>query len=73
MNNKVLKIVLVLVCIVVITSIGIAQPPAGPLPGGGTGGTPPCWAPECVPIDGGLSFLLAAGALLGFKSLKGKK
>ncbi len=73
MNNKVLKIVLVLVCIVVITSIGIAQPPAGPPPGGGTGGTPPCWAPECVPIDGGLSFLLAAGALLGFKSLKGKK
>ncbi|MFD1552182.1 hypothetical protein DNU06_00200 [Putridiphycobacter roseus] len=75
MNNKGLKIVLLLVCIVAITAIGIAQPPAGPPPGGGITGanTPPCWAPECVPIDGGLSFLLAAGALLGFKSLKGKK
>jgi hypothetical protein len=35
-----------------------------PNPGGGKGG-PPCWPPPCVPIDGGVSFLIAAGVLLG--------
>lgn len=52
-----------------------AQPPGGPPPGGGgsTGTTPPCWDPECVPIDGGLGFLLAAGAFLGIKKLYNKK
>lgn len=44
-----------------------AQPPGGPPPGGGgtTGTTPPCWEPECIPIDGGLMFLLIAGVALG--------
>lgn len=37
----------------------LAQP--GP-PGG-----PPCWPPPCIPIDGGLSLLIGAGALLGGK------
>lgn len=43
-----------------------AQPPN---PGGGTNPTddPPCWPPPCVPIDGGLSFLLAAGLAYGGK------
>lgn len=31
------------------------------------GGPPPCWPPPCIPIDGGLSLLLGAGALLGGK------
>jgi hypothetical protein len=31
------------------------------------GGPPPCWPPPCIPIDGGLSALLAAGALFGGK------
>jgi len=31
------------------------------------GGPPPCWPPPCIPIDGGLSALIAAGALLGGK------
>ncbi len=34
-------------------------------PGGG--GQPPCWPPPCIPIDGGLSLLIGAGALLGGK------
>lgn len=44
----------------------MAQPPD---PGGGTNDTedPPCWPPPCVPIDGGLSFLLAAGLAYGGK------
>ncbi len=31
------------------------------------GGGPPCWPPPCIPIDGGLSFLIMAGAVLGGK------
>jgi hypothetical protein len=40
------------------------QPP--PPPGGGSGA--PCWPPPCsVPIDGGIGFLIAAGAALAGK------
>lgn len=48
-----------------------AQPPSGPPPGGGgtTGSEPPCWEPECVPVDAGLGFLIAAGVALGAKKL----
>lgn len=46
-----------------------AQPPGGPPPGGGgaAGGTPPCWEPECVPIDSGLVFLIIAGIALAIR------
>ncbi len=52
-----------------------AQPPGGPPPGGGgtTGTTPPCWEPECVPIDSGLIFLLIAGLVLGARMLYTRK
>lgn len=36
-------------------------------PGGPANEDPPCWPPPCVPIDGGLSFLLAAGLAYGGK------
>ena len=51
-----------------------AQPPGGPPPGGGgtTGTNPPCWEPECVPIDSGIVFLLIAGVALGAKMLFGQ-
>jgi len=39
----------------------IAQPPPP------TG--PPCWPPPCVPIDGGVSYLLVAAILLGAATL----
>ena len=39
-----------------------------PVSGGGTG-TPSCWPPPCVPIDGGISALIIAGAALGGKKL----
>lgn len=42
-----------------------AQPPD---PGGGTGG-PNCFPPPCVPIDGGLSWLLLAGTAYGGKKI----
>jgi hypothetical protein len=44
---------------------GGAPPPKPP----GGGGGPPCWPPPCVPIDGGISFLLVAGALYGGKKM----
>ena len=50
----------------------LAQPPVGGPPGSGggsTGTTPPCWEPPCIPIDGGLGFLIAAGAFLGIRKL----
>lgn len=50
-----------------IVNNAFAGGPPGP-PGGGGGG-PPCWPPPCVPIDGGISFLLFAGALYGSKKV----
>ena len=44
-----------------------AQPPD---PGGGGGDSQPnCFPPPCVPIDGGLSWLLIAGTAYGGKKL----
>jgi hypothetical protein len=34
---------------------------------------PPCWPPPCVPIDGGLSFLILAGAAYGGKKIYDSK
>jgi len=50
--------------------IGIAAPlnAQPPDPGGGGGG-PNCFPPPCVPIDGGLSLLLAAGVAYGGKKI----
>ena len=42
---------------------------AGPPPPPGGGMAPPCWPPPCIPIDGGLSFLVAAAAIYGGKKL----
>jgi len=40
-----------------------AQGPPGP-----PGGDPPCWPPPCtIPLDGGISLLIAAGVALGGK------
>ena len=36
-------------------------------------GTPPCWPPPCIPIDGGITALIAAGAAFGAKKLYDKK
>lgn len=43
-----------------------AQPGGGD-PGGGD--DPGCWPPPCIPIDGGTSMLIAAGAAFGGKKL----
>lgn len=42
--------------------LSFAQPPLpDPISG--------CWPPPCVPIDGGISFLLIAGAAYGGKKI----
>lgn len=55
--HKVLRSLLLLAA-VLLPSLGalMAQPVGGP---------PPCWPPPCIPIDGGMSALVAAGLLYG--------
>lgn len=57
------KLVLVIIFIVGFTTFGVALAPPPPDP------TPGCWPPPCVPIDGGISLLIAAGAIYGGKKL----
>jgi len=52
--NKILRISLAFAALVIMSQVALAQPP------------PPS-NPAAVPIDGGLSLLLAAGAGLGAK------
>ena len=66
---KGIKLILITVTLLLVASFAselLAAGPPGP-PGGGGG--PGCWPPPCVPIDGGLSFLIAAGALYGGKKI----
>ena len=47
-----------------IGNIDAMTPPGHPM------GPPPCWPPPCtVPLDGGISLLIAAAAALGGKKL----
>lgn len=66
---KLILITITLLLVASFTSELLAAGPPGPPSGGPGGGSPPCWPPPCVPIDGGLSFLLVAGALYGGKKI----
>ena len=59
------RFLLILLFIAAFASIGIAAPPPPTGPG--------CWPPPCVPIDGGISLLIAAGAIYGGKKLYSKR
>src|SRR5690606_10040384 len=50
-----------------VTLALLASPMAAEVMAHPVRGPPPCWPPPCIPIDGGLSLLVAAGALLGGK------
>ena len=55
-----------LIIITLFFSLGfLSELKAQPGPGGG--GQPGCFPPPCVPIDGGLSWLLIAGTIYGGK------
>ena len=47
-----------------MVSDSYAPPGGDPVVGGGSAG---CWPPPCIPIDGGISFLIAAGIAFGAK------
>jgi len=66
-----IKIIYTIIFLVVLTRFSLAGPPPPPPPptGGGPGGGPACWPPPCVPIDGGISLLIAAGALYSGRKL----
>lgn len=59
-KNRNLLILLVFLYITSIT-FAAAPPPPPPPP------SPGCWPPPCIPIDGGVSILLLAGAMYGAK------
>ena len=54
------------ICILTTTGLALAQPGSGgPTPGGPTA--------TAIPLDGGASLLLAAGAAYGIKKLRDRK
>ncbi len=55
-SRSIFTFLLVLVNFVLYAQIG---PPIGPS----------CWPPPCIPIDGGLGFLIAAGIAYGVKKI----
>ena len=58
MKARIFSIIIFIIAIPLICK----APPAG-------GGSPVCWPPPCIPIDGGISLLVAAGAIYGGKKL----
>jgi len=64
----------ILIAILLIAPFFIDICAAAPGP---PGGDPPCWPPPCIPIDGGISFLILAGIAFGGKKAldmaRGKK
>lgn len=54
-----------------IVTLSRALPPPPPPPDGGD--EPGCWPPPCIPIDGGISLLIAAGAVYGGRKLYSKQ
>lgn len=48
---------------IALATLSYAAPPPPPSTG------PGCWPPPCVPIDGGITLLMAAGAAYGAKKI----
>lgn len=65
------KVFILIVAFFGVISLSKALPPPPPPPGGGD--VPGCWPPPCIPIDGGISLLIAAGAIYGGRKLYKKK
>lgn len=64
---KQLAFTLVLFFVVICGQTLLSAPPPPPSV------NPPCWPPPCIPIDGGISALIVAGAAYGAKKLYDKK
>lgn len=61
---KTIKILITVLLVFGFQCLNAAPAP----PPGGTGG-PGCWPPPCVPIDGGIVFLMVAAGLYGAKKI----
>lgn len=61
---------IVLLCFLILSNFTFcfAGPPPPP-----SGGSPGCWPPPCIPIDGGISFLIATGLFYGGAKLYSKQ
>lgn len=66
-ESKHIKHIITVLAVIFISNYIFAQSPPG------SGSSPPCWPPPCIPIDGGVGFLAAAGLALGAKFLFDKK
>jgi len=66
MNKKHLYL---LIFIFGVATVSLALPPPPPPPTD----EPGCWPPPCIPIDGGISLLIAAGAIYGGRKLYSKQ
>lgn len=62
-----IKVIITLVTALALSGKVFSAPPPPP-----SAGKPKCWPPPCIPIDGGISILMAAGALFGGKKLYDK-
>jgi hypothetical protein len=72
MNTKFFIIVIIIFGCVSFC-ISATPPPHPHSAAGGAVGHPGCWPPPCVPIDGGISLLIAAGAIYGGRKLYSNK
>ena len=60
------NLIFILTLLFLLSSVMISAQLGGGPPGSGG---PPCWPPPCVPIDGGISFLILVGAIFGGKKV----
>lgn len=70
LNLEMKRFVYICIVLFIVTgsqSLFSAAPPPPPAV------NPPCWPPPCIPIDGGISALIVAGAAFGAKKLYNKK
>lgn len=72
---KTLKTLLFVLFVFGIECVNAAPaPPPSAAAAAAAAGTPGCWPPPCVPIDGGIVFLMVAAGLYGaYKLFQRKK
>lgn len=61
--KSIVKISFLITLFLSVSTLALYAPPAPPA----GGGTPSCWPPPCLPVDGGIGVLLVAGVALGAK------
>ena len=54
-HHKIITALLLALPLLINQAIAQPPPPTGP----------PCWPPPCVPVDGGISYFVIAGILMG--------